>query len=77
MGAISPFGGSKWVMYCGANDPSPDQSGCPAMQRSRDWVKQHGGTVVQLIEDPTGGHDGFHQNPANVELALDLIARNW
>jgi len=77
MGPLSPFGGSKWVMYCGGNDPMPDQNGCPAMRRSSEWVKQYGGTVVQFIEDPSGGHSGFHQNPANVNLALELIERNW
>lgn len=70
-----PFAGTHWVMFCGAEDPHPDLGGCPGMRETREWVTQFGGTMDLLIEDPNGGHGGFHRNPANVNAALDVFDR--
>lgn len=71
---VQPFKGSQWAMYCGAKDPDPNQNGCPAMTRSRDWVIKYGAEMALFIEDPTGDHGGFHQNSANVEALLAKFA---
>ena len=70
-----PFAKTHWVMVCGMKDPNPDRDGCPAMRTTRDWVTQYGGTVDLLIEDPNGDHGAFHQNPDNVNAALDVFAK--
>ncbi len=69
----TPFGGAHWVMYCGEKDPTPDRAGCAGMQAARDLVTSYGATVDLFIDDPTGDHGGFHQNPVNVNKALDVF----
>lgn len=71
----TPFGGTHWVMFCGNHDPKPELDECLNMNRTRDWVKQYGGTVDLFIEDPLSGHGGFHRTPSHVNAALDLFAR--
>lgn len=71
----APFRDTHWVMYCGEKDPNPSRDGCAAMQAARDSVTGLGGIVDLFIDDPTGDHGGFHQNPANVEQALDVFDR--
>lgn len=68
-----PFAGSKWVLFCGGQDPNPDRDGCPAMQRTQAWIERWGGDKPLLIEDPNAGHGGFHRNPANARKALDFV----
>lgn len=68
----TPFRGAHWALFCGGLDPEPELSGCPAMERTRTWLESLGGAVERLIADPTTGHGGFHLNPANANLALDL-----
>lgn len=65
-----PFSGSQWAIYCGAKDPDPNQSGCPGMKLSRDWVIKYGAEMKIFIEDQNGDHGGFHMNPTNVEALL-------
>lgn len=65
-----PFGGMKWLMYCGEKDPDPTINGCPAMTAAKDWVTKYGAEVLLLIDDPTGAHGGFMLNSANVDTAL-------
>jgi hypothetical protein len=69
-----PFAGSHWVMYCGGQDPNPARDGCEGMRAARGFVSQFGGAIDALIEDPDGGHGGFHQRPGNIRYALDLFA---
>jgi hypothetical protein len=69
-----PFKGSQWAMYCGAKDPDPNQNGCPAMKLARDWVEKYGAETKIFIEDPNGGHGGFHLNPSNVETLLTAFS---
>ena len=71
--AIAESGIARVVI--GMKDPNPDRDGCPAMRTTRDWVTQYGGTVDLLIEDPNGDHGAFHQNPDNVNAALDVFAK--
>ncbi|MBI3828025.1 MAG: hypothetical protein HY291_00820 [Planctomycetes bacterium] len=70
-----PFDGTHWVLYAGAADPHPDRDGVAGMREARDWVTKHGGTVERLIEDPQGGHGGFHRNPENMRTALDVFEK--
>lgn len=70
-----PYAGVPWGMYCGELDPDPQQSGCPAMTVSRDWVARLGGDVVLFIDDPTGDHGGFMTRSTNVETALASYAQ--
>jgi hypothetical protein len=71
----TPFAGTHWALFCGGSDPNPDQSGCPAMSRTRDWIIQYGGTVDLFIQDASAGHGGFHTTPAHVNAALDAFER--
>jgi hypothetical protein len=65
-----PFSGVSWVMYCGEKDPDPTINGCTAMTAARDWVVKYGATFNLLIDDPSGGHEGFMTNSSNVNMAL-------
>ena len=65
--------GTRWFLWCSRLDPQP-KTGCPAMRRTREKIRRHGGEVLQLLEDPSGDHGGFHRNGANIERALDVFA---
>lgn len=69
----APLAGAHWAMYCGENDPNPTRDGCVAMQAARESVTGLGATVDLFIDDPAGGHGGFHRDPANVNRALDVF----
>ncbi|MFN8545493.1 MAG: alpha/beta hydrolase [Candidatus Binatia bacterium] len=69
----APYAGTRWWLYCGDGDPNPERDGCPAMRRTRDWLRRQGGDVV-LNEDAGGDHGGFHRRGQNVEKALDWFA---
>lgn len=59
----SAYAGGKFWMYCGALDRSQDAPMCTAMDIARTFVTGYGGTVVDLFQDPTGGHGGLATNP--------------
>lgn len=65
--------GTRWFLWCGQLDPQP-MTGCPAMRRTKEKIRRHGGSVLQLVEDPAGDHGGFHRRGDNVERALDVFA---
>ena len=67
----TPFVGSRWVLFCGGEDTNPE-SDCAAMHATDAWLRPLGAEVLLFIEDPAGGHGGFHQNAANANRALDL-----
>lgn len=69
-----PFTGIQWIMYCGEKDPDPDQSGCPGMTASKDWVTKYGATVKLFIDDPNGDHGGFMTNATNVNAAMAVLS---
>lgn len=68
-----PFEGTRWLLYCGANDPHPERDGCAGMEEAERWVTSFGGQIALFIKDATGGHGGFHRNPANVRRAMELF----
>jgi len=68
-----PFEGTNWVTFAGANDPNPERDGVQGMRETAKWLRHLGGTVDLAIEDPDGGHGGFHRNPKNAEAALDVF----
>lgn len=70
-----PFQGSSWVTFAGAKDANPDRDGIPGMRETADWIHRYGGLVELAIEDPNGDHGGFHRNPHNCDLALDVFDR--
>lgn len=67
----TPFVGSRWVLFCGGADGNPE-SDCDAMHATDVWLRPLGAEVLLFIEDPAGGHGGFHQNAVNADRALDL-----
>jgi len=67
-----PFAGTHWVLYCGRQDPNPERDGCPAMERTRNWLTRFGGTVDLFLADG-GGHGGFNQSKSNVNQALQVF----
>lgn len=67
------FLGSHWVTYAGEKDVNPDQDGVRAMRKTGEWIKKYGGTIDLAMEDPEGGHGGFHLRPQNCEKALDVF----
>jgi hypothetical protein len=71
----SPLAGTHWVTYAGGKDPHPERDGIQGMRDAAEWIKAYGGTVDLMIEDPEGGHGGFHHNPENVKKALDAFKR--
>lgn len=68
-----PLRGTRWVTAAGALDPEPDRDGIPAMRRTSVWLEEQGATVIERIEDPTGGHGALQRNTANVRRALDIF----
>lgn len=68
----TPYAGQKWVLACGGNDPQPDRSGCPAMERTQPWLEKYGADVV-ILEDAQAGHGGFQKNTRLVAQALDRL----
>ena len=69
------FRNTRWVLYCGMQDPNPERDGCPAMERTAEWIKSFGGSIQKLIKDPDAGHGGFHHSPQYVDEALDLFEK--
>lgn len=69
----TPLAGSHWATYGGGKDPNPERDGIAGMRAAGEWIKKYGGTVDLAIEDPQGGHGGFHLNPANTNDALDVF----
>jgi hypothetical protein len=67
-----PFSGTNWVLYCGELDRNPQRDGCPAMSNTRSWLEGYGAVIDLFIQDPTGGHGGFQQNPDNTNAALEV-----
>lgn len=71
----TPFTGSHWVTFAGGKDTNPDRDGVLGMRETADWIRSRGGSVDLAIEDPDAGHGGFHQNPKNTNLALDIFEK--
>ncbi len=67
-----PFQDIPWVLYGGAMDPNPDRDGIPAMIRTETWIEALGADVKLFIQDENRGHGGFHTNPDNANMALDV-----
>jgi len=67
------FAGTHWVLFCSEQDENPKRDGCPAMRNTRQWLESFGGQVDLFLEEFKQGHGGFHQNPRNVNLALDAF----
>ncbi len=70
-----PLAGSHWVTFAGGKDPNPERDGIQGMRETGKWIQRYGGTVELAIEDPDSGHGGFHRNPKNCDLALDVFDR--
>ena len=70
-----PFTGSHWITFAGGKDPNPDRGGVLGMRETADWIRSCEGSVDLAIEDPDAGHGGFHQNPKNTNLALDIFEK--
>lgn len=70
-----PFSGTHWVFFCGEKDPNPQRDGCPAMERTQNWVKDKGGESMLLMRDSNAGHGGFHRNADNAVKGLEALER--
>jgi len=53
------FAGKRWNMFCGGQDPNPNQSGCPGMSNTQTWLQNLGAAVDIFIQDANLGHNGF------------------
>lgn len=71
----SPYADTRWVTVCGQRDPNPERDGCPAMRRTAQWLREHGGQLLLAVEDPSAGHGALHRNPANARQVLDALLR--
>lgn len=70
-----PYAGSNWITACGGTDENPNRDGCPAMQRTAQWLKGKGANIVMQLEDANLGHGAFHRNPALANKALDWFMK--
>ncbi|HEU4391345.1 MAG TPA: hypothetical protein VFV34_26335 [Blastocatellia bacterium] len=68
-----PLRNTRWVTVAGGRDPNPERDGIPAMQRTADWLKEQGATVVEVIEDKDGGHGVLQRNSKLARRVLDLF----
>jgi hypothetical protein len=64
------FAGENWALYCGANDPSPAQSGCVGMGNTYNWLIAQGATVDVFFQDPVGDHEGFSDTTIYMDSIL-------
>ncbi len=68
-----PLQGTRWVTFAGGKDPHPDRDGIYGMREAAEWISKYGGKVELMIEDQNAGHGGFHRNPDNTRLAIDVF----
>ncbi len=68
-----PFAGTHWVTFAGGKDTNSQRDGLQGMRETGEWLEKYGGTVDLAIEDPDGGHGGFHMSPKNCNAALDVF----
>lgn len=68
-----PLKGTHWVTFAGGKDPHPERDGIAGMRAAGEWIRRYGGIVDRAIEDETADHGGFHRNPANLKIALDIF----
>lgn len=71
----SVFKGTRWILFCGKQDPHPERDGCAGMTETETWLKNQGAAIELFIQDENGDHGGFHRNPANMRKALDTYQR--
>ncbi len=75
--SASLYEGVVWVLACGGKDSNPNRDGCPAMNKTKTWLSQHGADVVGVLEDPNQGHGAFHRSSLNLPAkAFELIEAN-
>lgn len=70
------FLGSEWVLSCGEKDPNPNRDGCPKMKETGEFIKNSGGKVLRIIEDPNFGHGSLNANPENALELVNMIEGN-
>ncbi|MFA6610468.1 MAG: hypothetical protein WCT15_06445 [Candidatus Omnitrophota bacterium] len=68
-----PLRGTHWVTFAGGQDIHPERDGIAGMREAAEWIRRYGGTVDIMIEDKNAGHGGFHQDPVNMNAALDIF----
>lgn len=56
--------GSKFFLYCGQRDEQWGTEMCEQIHYADTLIRQNGGTVVRLIDDPSGTHGGYRTTPA-------------
>jgi predicted esterase len=66
----SPFAGSHFFLYAGMKDEQWDTRMAEYIAVARDLVTKGGGTVVECIIDPEGGHMGYLKNPEYHERSM-------
>lgn len=76
------FAGTRWATFCGGRDPKPEQTGCPGMQRTREWLIKHGATVDLVFEEAEMGDGGFNWKPELADRLFEHFksltpALNW
>jgi len=59
------FKGKHWNLFCGEKDPEPDQSGCPAMNKTKAWLESQGAIIDNFIQDANGGHNALQLRDAD------------
>jgi hypothetical protein len=69
----SPFVGTHFFMYSGMKDEEWGTRQCDYMRYTRDTIEKYGAHIVKFIEDPEGGHRGYHLNNAYHEAAIKLF----
>ncbi|MDO8662248.1 MAG: hypothetical protein Q7K98_03395 [Candidatus Omnitrophota bacterium] len=70
-----PLQGTHWVTFAGGHDPHPERSGIAGMREAAEWIRRYGGVIDRAIEDENAGHGGFHQNPDNMNSALEVFKK--
>lgn len=67
----NPFAGKHFNLFCGGLDTAYNQSGCPGMTNTMNWLQSKGAVVDIFIQDPSLDHGGFHTVPAYQDSILD------
>lgn len=66
-----PLDEQPFILFCGGAESGPMARGtCEGMRRTQTRIEQLGGTVVDFLSDPTGGHGSLTQNPSNADAAI-------
>ena len=69
------FNGKHWNLFCGR--PNSNQSGCPAMNNTKQWLQANGAIIDLFIQNEQMGHNGLHLKTTAASAYKDSFLNNY